>query len=336
MQVKRLLYLVDGIPVLRVESAEATGVGNGRRSFFLSFEWRVEWRGRQGLESGRCGEPGSRDTRPSGSSPRTWARLYCCTAWISASTSGLRHELKGFVGVSCYTVDTGHRCFAEQRTWLQSATASAVSLARARGPSRAPPHAEPTTRPSRCCCSGASDARGHGRFAGAASPAPRAAAWWRRAAPLPTWLRVRLRLVVRASRSCWDRGGLRSVPGGRYCARRAHAQTPRPARASNHTTARETCAGSGLVLAECLGAMTGMGSRGRCTRRRAPRTRPKIRRARPARWLAFETHGYIMRSSPKTPVDSGSCNTSSITCLPTYQRGTAPCRGQYPSCPHGP
>jgi hypothetical protein len=36
--------------------------------------------------------------------------------------------------------------------------------------------------------------------------------------------------------------------------------------------------GSGLVLAERLGAMTGMGSRGRYTRRRPPRTRPKIRR----------------------------------------------------------
>jgi hypothetical protein len=38
--------------------------------------------------------------------------------------------------------------------------------------------------------------------------------------------------------------------------------------------------GSGLALAERLGAIAGMGSRGRNTRPRT-RTRPKIRRARP-------------------------------------------------------
>jgi hypothetical protein len=102
-----------------------------------------------------------------------------------------------------------------------------------------------------------------------------------------------------------------------------HARTPRPARASNHTTARETCAqiswhakhaatrsnsehhrdakpeqagaggsrspslresllasldevlSSGLVLAERLGAMTGMGSRRRVHPPKTPRPRPK-------------------------------------------------------------
>ncbi len=54
--------------------------------------------------------------------------------------------------------------------------------------------------------------------------------------------------------------------------------------------------GSGLALAERLGAMTGMGSRGRYTRQRPPPQPPK----NPPRRLAFETHGSCFAHALRT------------------------------------
>jgi hypothetical protein len=56
-------------------------------------------------------------------------------------------------------------------------------------------------------------------------------------------------------------------------------------------TSLDEVLGSGLALAERLGAMTGMGSRGRCTRQICTRTRPKP--APPLRERERDTQGRL-------------------------------------------